>query len=319
MTAVLEPPAHTTPAVPTFLELEITGRCQLACTHCYAESGPTKGHGSMTGDDWRRVLDEAAAIGVQRVQFIGGEPSMHPEFTDLVRHALDVGLAVQVYSNLYRVTAAQWELYEHQRVSLATSYYSDVPADHDRVTGRTGSHEATRANIVEAVRRGIPVKVGVIKTREDQRAEQAVTELESIGVDQVSMDHARGVGNAAKTAGLPSTSELCGRCAKGIAAVLPDGVIAPCVMGRFLPAGQVRSTGLEDVFTSERWQELAASIPQRGPTACAPDCKPADSDSCQPASGTPCSPMGYAPMSAGCSPDDSACKPGQPACLPAFP
>ena len=24
----------------TFLELEVTGQCQLACTHCYAESGP---------------------------------------------------------------------------------------------------------------------------------------------------------------------------------------------------------------------------------------------------------------------------------------
>ncbi|MDI3405766.1 radical SAM/SPASM domain-containing protein [Streptomyces cavernicola] len=319
MTAVLEPPTNTVLVVPPFLELEITGRCQLSCTHCYAESGPTKGHGNMTGDDWRRVLDEAAAIGVERVQFIGGEPTTHPEFTALVRHALAAGLTVQVYSNLYRVRPEHWDLYEDKRVSLATSYYSDLPADHDRVTGRKGSHAATRANIIEAVRRGIPLKVGVINTRAGQRAEQARTELDSLGVGQASIDHARGVGNAARTSALPSTSELCGRCAKGIAAVLPDGTVAPCVMGRFLPAGQVRTATLEDVFTSARWQEVAASIPQRGPTACAPDCKPADSDSCRPASGSPCNPMGYAPTSAGCSPDDSACQPGQPACLPKFP
>ncbi|MER5396125.1 hypothetical protein [Streptomyces sp. NPDC002599] len=73
MTAVLETPTHTGPASVKFLELEITGRCQLTCSsHCYAQAGPTKGHGSMTGDDWRRVIDEAATLGVETVQFIGG-------------------------------------------------------------------------------------------------------------------------------------------------------------------------------------------------------------------------------------------------------
>ncbi|MGP4089358.1 hypothetical protein [Streptomyces sp. KR55] len=73
MTAVLEPPANTAPGGVTFLELEITGGCQLTCSsHCYAQVGPTKGHGTMTGGDWRRVIDEAAAMGVDTVQFIGG-------------------------------------------------------------------------------------------------------------------------------------------------------------------------------------------------------------------------------------------------------
>ena len=93
MTAVLEPPTNTAPTGLTFLELEITGRCQLTCSsHCYAEAGPTRGHGSMTGEDWRRVIDEAGAMGVATVQFIGGEPTLHPEFTALVKHALDAGL-----------------------------------------------------------------------------------------------------------------------------------------------------------------------------------------------------------------------------------
>lgn len=56
-----------------FLELEITQRCQLTCaSHCYAEAGPTKGHGTMTAADWKRVISEAARIGVEKVQFIGG-------------------------------------------------------------------------------------------------------------------------------------------------------------------------------------------------------------------------------------------------------
>ena len=59
------------PAV-TFLALELTGRCNLACGHCFAESGPSGTHGVMTTRDWERVIGEAAGLGVRAVQFIGG-------------------------------------------------------------------------------------------------------------------------------------------------------------------------------------------------------------------------------------------------------
>lgn len=53
MTIAPEAPHHA--AVP--VAGEITARCQLTCPkHCYAEAGPTRGHGSMTGDDWHRAI-----------------------------------------------------------------------------------------------------------------------------------------------------------------------------------------------------------------------------------------------------------------------
>lgn len=313
---------EATPRTPAFLELEITSRCQLTCTHCYAESGPTCDHGTMSGEEWRRVLREAAELGVRAVQLIGGEPTMHPEFAGLLKYALGAGLRVEVYSNLYRIGANEWALLERPGVGLATSYYSDDPAEHDAITGRIGSHARTRANIAEAVQRGISLRVGIIHMREGQRSEQARAEMDALGVERVSVDDVRGVGNAAG-ASLPSTSSLCGRCADGIAAILPDGTVTPCVMGRFLPAGQVQGQPLKDVFASQQWQQVAARIPRRStPSACNPDCKPADSDSCAPDKGTPCNPMGFSPAdrtASACSPGDSACQPGQPACLPKYP
>lgn len=32
----------------------------------------------MAVDDWRRVIEDGAALGVRMVQFIGGEPMLHP-------------------------------------------------------------------------------------------------------------------------------------------------------------------------------------------------------------------------------------------------
>jgi MoaA/NifB/PqqE/SkfB family radical SAM enzyme len=56
----------------SFLWLEITDKCGLTCRHCYARSGPSGSHGSMTADDWRSVIAQAAEFGVSMVQFIGG-------------------------------------------------------------------------------------------------------------------------------------------------------------------------------------------------------------------------------------------------------
>ncbi|WP_175408091.1 radical SAM protein [Streptomyces sp. TRM64462] len=300
----IAPEALAKPATPTFLELEITGRCQLTCpSHCYAEAGPTKSHGAMTADDWRRVISDAAAIGVEKIQMIGGEPTLHPHFAGLVRHALGEGLGVQVYSNLYRVKLEHWALFEHPRVSLATSYYSDQAADHERVTGRKGSHTATRANIIEALRRGIHVQVGIVDVLDGQRVDQARADLESLGVKDINTDRVRGVGNASKTL-LPSTSELCGNCARGRAAIMPDGQVTPCVLGRFLPAGNVRTQGLAEVFASSPWAEIAATIPpRRTGRGCTPDedscmpspgaagaCTPADSNDCDPSRTPACNP-----------------------------
>lgn len=82
-----------------FIWAEITGKCQLTCSHCYAESGPCGTHGTMGYDDWLLVIDDAAEMGARVIQFIGGEPTLHPALPDLVDHALVGGLEVEVFTN----------------------------------------------------------------------------------------------------------------------------------------------------------------------------------------------------------------------------
>jgi MoaA/NifB/PqqE/SkfB family radical SAM enzyme len=107
-----------------FMWLELTGRCQLNCVHCYADSGPTQNHGTMTAQDWLRAIDQAAGHGVGRVCMIGGEPTAHPAFAELLKHALAAGIHVEVFTNLFHVTERLWSLFGLPGVSVATSYYS---------------------------------------------------------------------------------------------------------------------------------------------------------------------------------------------------
>lgn len=278
----------------SFLELEITGQCQLECAHCYAASGPTGTHGAMTTADWRRVIDQAAGAGVGMVQFIGGEPTRHPALPELVERAIDADLEVEVFSNLVAVKDWWWELFASPLVSLATSYYSDRADEHDRVTGRPGSHARTRANIVEAARRGIPLRVGIIDVLDGQRVEAAHAEVEALGVTSVGTDRLRGVGRGAPAT--PTVRELCGHCGDSRAAVLPDGNVAPCVLSRWMTAGNVRETSLTEILSGPEMGSLIATIPSsRGPSVCNPEktgCKPKQGDGgdCQPAEKQACRP-----------------------------
>ncbi|MEU7911297.1 radical SAM protein [Microbispora bryophytorum] len=265
-----------------FLELEITGRCQLTCTHCYASSGPSAGHGTMTTGDWEALLDSAPAAGIRTVQFIGGEPTMHPDFERLLAHAVAQGLKVQVYSNLYRVNDRLWDLFTDPNVTLATSYYSDDPDEHDRVTQRRGSHARTLSNIIEALRRGIPLKVGIVQLTDDQRAQQAWDQMKSLGVNSLGpIDRMRGVGRGADTIET-NAGELCGQCGHGRAAVASNGDVWMCVMSRFMePAGNVQTTPLAEILGGVIWQNLLRQVPRRsGVPACNPD---SDGNDCAPA------------------------------------
>lgn len=248
----------------TFLELEITGKCKLFCLHCYAESGPRGTHGTMTVNDWRRVITEAAeSRSIKAVQFIGGEPTEHPDFTTLMTHALSTTLGVEVYSNLVHITPELWELFSHANVFLATSYYSDDPVKHDAITRRKGSHAATLANITEAVRRGIVIRAGVVELSEDQRAAEAAEQLRALGVDHVNLDRMRGIGRGDRT-GIRSITELCGRCAKNNLAISPDGEVWGCTMCRFLPSpGNVKTQSLATILSGAELAKLQAAIPPR--------------------------------------------------------
>jgi sulfatase maturation enzyme AslB (radical SAM superfamily) len=151
------------------------------CRHCYAGSSPEGDHGTMTADNWERVIDDAQALSMDTVQFIGGEPTLHPELPRLVRYALGTGLKVDVYTNLVHVTPELWELFFLPGVSLGTSWYSADPDQRADITGSKGSHARTRGNIAEALRRGIPIRAGIVEVLDGQDTATTRAELLALG------------------------------------------------------------------------------------------------------------------------------------------
>ena len=171
------------------------------------------------------------------VQMFGGEPTLHPDLPVLVKHAVALGLDVEIYTNLVHVTDRLWELFRTPGVRLATSYYAAVAGEHNAVTRRP-SHARTRANIIKALAFGIPLRAGVIDTGMPGAAAAAREDLEQLGVRDVRTDRVRafGRGTAAHHAG-----GLCKSCGQGRAAVGPDGDVTPCPFASRFVLGNVRT------------------------------------------------------------------------------
>lgn len=310
---ITDEPAPATTEMPRTrsLALDLTRACQAACDHCYNHSGPGKTTGAMTREDWLSVLDQAAAMGARRVQFIGGEPTLHPDLPKLINHAVDSGLAVEIFSNLIHIRPHLWPVLRQRGVALATSYYSDHADEHDQITHHRGSYQRTKANITKALAFRIPLRAALVQVRNDQRVVQAEAELRELGVTHIRTDHVRSIGRGAGATDLHDVNELCGNCTRGRAAVMPDGSVAGCVMsGGMMTAGNVRTQPLTSIIGSTAWHEIAAQIPQRNANrqnGCTPD-----EDSCQPSPGT--DPLHDLPVSDACTPD--SCTPKEDSCQP---
>jgi MoaA/NifB/PqqE/SkfB family radical SAM enzyme len=240
----------------TFLWLEITRRCNLTCAHCYASSGPglplTE---RMTFADWCRVMGDARAAGCRRVQFIGGEPTLHPGLGRLLEHARSVGFKhCEVFTNATLLRDDLVQTFEDLGVLVHFSFYSFDPRVHDQITGQNGSFDRTVEGIRHLVRRRIRLAAGVILVPQNAaHLRRTKTFLRRLGVRTIGTDRVRGVGRGEQfVARATPLGELCGQCWSGKLCVDAKGDAYPCVFSRFASVGNVLEDGLTSIVTGER-------------------------------------------------------------------
>ena len=156
------------PDRPYALLAELTHRCPLQCPYCSNPLGLERAANELTTDEWRRVIAEAAEMGVLQIHFSGGEPTARRDLTELVKHATEVGL----YSNLItagvlldgaRLEALVGAGLEHVQLSFQDS----EAAGADRIGGYRGGH-AKKLDVAKLVRAaGLPLTLNLVVHRQN--------------------------------------------------------------------------------------------------------------------------------------------------------
>ncbi|MEU9740239.1 radical SAM protein [Micromonospora chersina] len=260
--------AHPTPdgidRVLNFLWLELTNRCNLQCVHCYTESHPLSGDRDvLTADDYESVMRQAHGLGCRRLQLIGGEPQLNPNFKRLLRRSVDLGFEfIEVFSNLTRLDHETLEFSAENGVQFATSVYSDDPATHDAVTTVRGSHRRTIANLRRLIAKGVQTRVGIIALDERSKAVERTRQfLIDLGVGGIRSSRVREFGRGQELLGEEaSLSGLCGHCWNGRLAVAPDGKVFPCVMARDWAVGDILNQTLGEIMRSDELAQIRREI-----------------------------------------------------------
>jgi mycofactocin radical SAM maturase len=152
---------------PICLTWELTYACNLSCVHCLSSSG-RRDPGELTTAECTRVIDELERMQVFYVNIGGGEPTVRPDFWELVDYATAHHVGVKFSTNGVKITP------EIAR-RLAASDYVDVQISLDGATAEVndavrgaGSFEtALRAmrNLAAAGLSGF--KISVVMTRQN--------------------------------------------------------------------------------------------------------------------------------------------------------
>jgi 7,8-dihydro-6-hydroxymethylpterin dimethyltransferase len=88
---------------PLLAVIDLTNRCNLSCPLCFADAASTSDRYYLDLDTVRRMLSALLAlepVPCRHIQFSGGEPTLHPQFLDIVRMSREMGFNhVQVATN----------------------------------------------------------------------------------------------------------------------------------------------------------------------------------------------------------------------------
>ena len=111
---------------PICLTWELTYACNLACVHCLSSSGKRDPR-ELSTEQCKAIIDELERMQVFYVNIGGGEPTVRPDFWELVDYATEHHVGVKFSTNGVRITAEVAE-------RLAASDYVDVQISLDGAT-----------------------------------------------------------------------------------------------------------------------------------------------------------------------------------------
>ncbi len=125
---------------------EITGNCNLRCSHCFV---PAEDHvpTQIGPSDLLRVAEALVRSNVLVVRISGGEPMRHPALEEILETLKSTPRHIKLLTNGTVVNDRAVALVARHVDSLSVSLDGASPAAHDRIRGVPGAFERTIAGL----------------------------------------------------------------------------------------------------------------------------------------------------------------------------
>lgn len=173
---------------PLNLIAELTYRCPLQCPYCSNPIAFRERREALTADEWGRIFEEAASLGVVHVGLTGGEPSVRTDLEEILERAV----AADLYTHLVtagtplspdRLTA----LAERGLRSVQVSIQDATAETSDRIAGTRSFDEKLR--ICERTRElGLALTLNCVLHRENlDRVGDVIALAEGLDADRLEL------------------------------------------------------------------------------------------------------------------------------------
>lgn len=276
----------------TNLHIEITGKCNERCIHCYI---PHENKISNIDPDlFYDVLKQCKEMRVLHLTLTGGEPMLHKDFCNFLRKCREYDFSVNVLSNLTLLDdKIIEELKANPLLGVQVSLYSMNPEIHDGITQMKGSFEKTKNAILKLINNQVPLQISCPIMKQNKNCYNDVVEWAKkhnvhAGDDfviigrynhttqnlncRLSLDEVKDLINnkvtndskyieqietaAEKKKSITSDDFVCSVCHSSIC-ITENGDIYPCAGWQGYVIGNVKETPLNDIWNnSEKVQYL---------------------------------------------------------------
>lgn len=177
---------------PVYYYLELTPSCNNLCPGCgnvfFGEGTRQHLPSPLPPAAWQDILLQLQPH-ARRLRITGGEPTMHPEFENIVLWIGELGIPFVLFTN------GRWQDADGllallgkapQFQGFLVSLHGATPKAHETFSGVSGSFQETVSNIQQAVSKEFSVSISTIITHQNyQQIAEIVQLADTLGVSRV--------------------------------------------------------------------------------------------------------------------------------------
>jgi pyrroloquinoline quinone biosynthesis protein E len=198
--------------IPLAVLAEMTHRCPLSCPYCSNPVELDRSNTELTTAEWKRVMDELAAMGVLQFHFSGGEPTVRKDLVELVAHATSVGLYTNLITSAVLLNRAKLQALadaglNHVQISIQGAEEGLA----NRVAGLKNSH-SKKLEVASLVREvGLPLTINAVMHRQNLSQLRDIIDLTvSLGASRLEVANVQYYGWALKNRAslMPTVAQL---------------------------------------------------------------------------------------------------------------
>lgn len=151
-------------SAPDTVFFEVTGGCNLTCSHCFNSSGGETSPRQLSQKQFEMIVSNLAECGVQEIRFTGGEPLLFPGIFNLIHLAASLGLRTSVGTNATLIGKKDAGALANAGLNAAIVSIDGLEKRHDAIRGK-GSFRAAMDGLEQLRAEHIDVRVNMVIMR----------------------------------------------------------------------------------------------------------------------------------------------------------